>query len=1128
LCVVIISILKCRAGVMSLYIITNRENEGKTLNERLKKLIRVSKQVDILVGFFYLSGYNLIHKAIEENPELTMRILVGLDVGKNEDLLYEFAYNDTKSRSESMEKFFESIKVAFNDEMTDNADSYKLFQKLIEYISEGKIQIRKTREPNHSKLYIFHLADKTIRPGLFITGSSNLTKAGLNEQQEFNVEISDFGFQEAYKFFSDLWNSSIPITEKQEWKEKFIRILSQETHPGKSVSPVEAYAYILKTYIDSAIPKHPVDEFRKLLSKNNYTVFTYQIDAIKDAISKLENHSGVILADVVGLGKTVIALGIAKILREKGIVIAPPGLVNMWEEYLKQFRMRDDWEVFSIGKLDEPLEYVRENPEVSLVIVDEAHRFRNPKTKSYEKLYNICFGRKVILLTATPFNNRPSDIFSLIKLFQSSKNSTIDLSPNIESKIARFQSEYSKLLKIKKYAKLQKKQDELVRLYQEVFKKTISSIGKEEINEVEERIKKLSKEIRRFIEPVIIRRNRIDLKENPRYKEEVGQMSVVRDPIGKFYELTKEQSEFYDRVINDYFGEVGQFIGAIYTPYFYREGVFDNDESNFEYLSQKNLKDLIRRLLVKRFESSFGAFRNSVKTIMTNCERILEFIERYGYYTFDRKILEEMDELEDDEVFELIEQKLAEGLNGASKVDRNSIYDISEFKKKEEFIEHIKHDQELLQSILIEMEDLKLTEVDPKIETLKSTLYELINENPSRKIIVFTEYRDTVRYIRDHLSQEFKLLAVDNDLTNELLEKIRSNFDATVKKVKRRDDYDVLVATDKLSEGFNLARAGVVINYDIPWNPVRVIQRVGRINRIGQKIYDELYIVNFFPTEKGEEQIKQREIAETKLFLIHNALGEDAKIFSEDEEPSASKLYSKLTNYDEIERTAEGDKSPLTIAMKEFDNLKRLIPGIEERISNMPPRVKVSKKSEGNENQILFVKKNNSLFIIRYNYATQEIEDTLDLIDVLSDIRCDANCRSNKLNDRFWEAYNKLKEHLKSLEKHTKEISKNERKAYNALKTLLNHPELKSHHEVIKLLIKHIETFGGLPEATLKEIERIGKVFENSSEISSREINKLKERIDEIVNQLGGKDYLENVQLSKPKIEIMISIENTR
>ncbi|MCX8034657.1 MAG: helicase C-terminal domain-containing protein, partial [Thermodesulfovibrio sp.] len=165
-----------------------------------------------------------------------------------------------------------------------------------------------------------------------------------------------------------------------------------------------------------------------------------------------------------------------------------------------------------------------------------------------------------------------------------------------------------------------------------------------------------------------------------------------------------------------------------------------------------------------------------------------------------------------------------------------------------------------------------------------------------------------------------RVLSIHGNLTRGNLEAIYKNFDASYKEQK--DDYDILLTTDRISEGFNLNRAGMVINYDIPWNPVRVIQRVGRINRISKKVFDRLYIVNFFPSEKGANIVRSREIASNKMFMIHNTLGEDAKIFAPDEEPTPSGLYLKIQqNPEELE-----GESFITKIIKEYEEIKTKYP----------------------------------------------------------------------------------------------------------------------------------------------------------------------------------------------------------
>ncbi|MGC8869457.1 MAG: SNF2-related protein, partial [Sulfurihydrogenibium sp.] len=331
------------------------------------------------------------------------------------------------------------------------------------------------------------------------------------------------------------------------------------------------------------------------------------------------------------------------------------------------------WRAYSVGKLEDILEIVNNDPEVKVVIVDEAHRFRNEETKSYDLLSKITKGKKVILLTATPFNNEPSDVFSLIKLFQIPKKSTLTLDGKAIYRFKDYENEFKSLVKIKKDYKQNK--DETKRLYKKIF-------GYETIDlkEVERRLKKLSKEIKNFIQPVVIRRNRLDLKNNPIYSEEVKDLPEVKDPIEVFYELNKKQSEFYDRVITEYFGENGKFTGAIYVPYKYfkKEG----EKEDFEAISQESLRSLIKRLLIKRLESSFGAFEQSIRNLLEVYKNAENFIEKTGYYVLDRRLLDLSQEINDDDLLE--ELIKLEDLQNQQKKDYYILYDLIKFEKEKD------------------------------------------------------------------------------------------------------------------------------------------------------------------------------------------------------------------------------------------------------------------------------------------------------------------------------------------------------------------------------------------------------------------------------------------------------------
>ncbi len=214
-----------------------------------------------------------------------------------------------------------------------------------------------------------------------------------------------------------------------------------------------------------------------------------------------------------------------------------------------------------------------------------------------------------------------------------------------------------------------------------------------------------------------------------------------------------------------------------------------------------------------------------------------------------------------------------------------------------------------------------------------------------------------------------------------------------------------MLSSDRISEGFNLNRAGMVINYDIPWNPVRVIQRVDRINRISKKVFDELYIVNFFPTEKGAELVKSREIASNKMFLIHNTLGEDAKIFDIDEEPTPAKLYERIQqNPEKIE-----EESFYTKILNVFLKIKEKYPDLVSSLDNFPHKIKVAKKSDENE-LIVFIKKGRIYILVaKYDSNSKpEIYQTT-FEEKFERIACQIDEKSIELSKKFWETYEEIK-----------------------------------------------------------------------------------------------------------------------
>lgn len=1100
--------------------ITN--SETKKLKARLVELINSSKELKFLVGFFYFSGISELYETLKNRDDLTLNVLVGLNVDKNIHGLVEYSEEnyDELQGYEKTELFLKSIEKSINSKEFDTREFYEQVPFFIGLIENGRLNIKKTQEPNHSKLYFFKLKEGQFKSSVFVTGSSNLTKSGLTTQNEFNVEISDYGTAEAERYFDNLWEDAQPITDDAVLKQRLIDTIKNKTLITEP-TPFQAFVCVLQNYIESWRHKDIRPYLLDVLSEKGYRIYQYQLDAVKQALSVIDETDGVVIADVVGLGKSIIASMLAKSLNKRGIIICPPNLKGDkqkkagWAKYKEDFQLYD-WEIWSCGELDKIEERIKGSEDFEVVIIDEAHRFRNQDTKDYELLHNICRNKIVILLTATPFNNTPSDIFSMLKLFVIPGKSKITLDNDLEGKFREYRSTFDKLSYIKKYHKSSdpKKVARAKANYETLF-------GEKEIDlkKVLHRAHFLAKTIRDVIEPVTIRRNRLDLKKDPIYSKEVKDLPEVKDPEELFFTLTPEQSTFYDEVINSYFGEDGRFKGAIYRPYFYEKKRSDDlsGEENIEKISQDNLYEFMRRLLVKRFESSFGAFKKSVENFKGITKKVLEFIDNSkGKYILDRKLLEKIYDADVEEIEEEL-KKYAEKIADGNYPKSDRVYEIDKFEYKDEFLTHIDSDLALFTELLGKLDKLDLVKHDPKPVTLIDAIKNKIPKKheagePKRKVIVFSEYVDTVKYLKPLLEAEFpdKVLTIDGDLSSGKAESIYKNFDASF--LTQDDEFEILLSSDKISEGFNLNRAGAIINYDIPWNPVRVIQRVGRINRIGKKVFNNLYIFNFFPTEQGADVNKSREIARNKMFMIHNTLGEDAKIFESDETPTPAGMFSAIQRNPE-----EGEKESFqTMLRRKYYEIKDKYPELTQQISGLPPRIKVAKKHQS-DSLLVFIKKGGNFFVRGIINKEAGISD-LNLSDVYERIECDFNEKSMPLSEHFWDNYDAIQTHK---ERHRAKTSEGsiEVRARNMLNDLKSddRKEMTPYLPFIRTLLEDIREYKTLSDHTLRRIAGWDKLKDKN----------LFEDIDSLQQSLGS-NYLEKTKerLNRFDREIIIAIEN--
>ena len=487
---------------MSNSFITNKE---KFLSDIINGILPKTNAVDILVGYFYYSGYIQLSEKLKDKQ---IRILVGLDIDLHISKRISEVENFRKgfvSRNLVKEEYYTQFIKLFNDsDLLDSADKLEQFKMFYGKILDGTLEIRKTLEPCHSKMYLFAYNDQMNEggelPGVLITGSSNLSYQGLKGRLELNARFNDkLEYEEGKKLFDELWDDSVTIASKDnldEWNNKVMKRIWYE----QLYSPYLMYIRVLKEYFNiptsnNILTPHDITE-------GKYSNLRYQTDAVQMALNALRNHNGAIVADVVGLGKSVIASTIARNLKLRTIIVCPPHLYKQWEGYRDEFGFTAT--VFSSGKIEEALLHYQElvKPgEQFLIIIDEAHRFRNEYTQDYALLHNLCFNNKVLLLTATPFNNQPADIYALIKLFQIPTNSTLKTVENLGASFKDL---------IGKYKKLREEQRE----------------GKKTDEEIKKQVSDMAKKIRSIISPLVVRRSRLDLLDIPEYAEDLEQQHM--------------------------------------------------------------------------------------------------------------------------------------------------------------------------------------------------------------------------------------------------------------------------------------------------------------------------------------------------------------------------------------------------------------------------------------------------------------------------------------------------------------------------------------------------------------------------------------------------------------------------
>ena len=870
---------------ISSHFFTNRD--GNTLMNEFEGILANNPQVknlDAVVGFLRASGYFSLRPFLDNINKV--RILIGIDVDKYIARAHQkgelFFGAEEEVKEECLRKLKDDIEQSHYTKQVEDG-----MLQMVQDMVEGKLELRAHPSKKiHAKLYILYPDNFNQHTfGTAITGSSNLSGNGLgisyDKQYEFNVKLTQYEDVAFAKHeFDLLWEEAkgVPINAED------YQATLDSTYLKGDVTPYELFIKMLMEYFSDRVLA--VDQDDSFDMPEGYEKFEYQTDAVVEGYQKLIRYDGFFLADVVGLGKTVIATMIAKkFLIENGrdntkiLVVYPPAVEQNWKTTFKDFGIDKYTQFVSNGSLSKILDDDNYNywnaDEYDLVLVDEAHKFRNHTTGAFQQLQEICkmprvetgnipgYKKKVMLISATPMNNTPADLYYQILMFQDPRHCTIDGVPNLTAFFSPLDVEFRKMRK------------------QENF----------DIRQ----FKKLAERVRdRVIKPLTVRRTRTDIESIPRYNKDVHGFPKVANPIKEQYELNPHLANLFKEAMNilDKQLTYARYQAIAYLKPEVSNGLYDNAE-----LISRSLAGIRKNGLVKRLESSFYAFKISVENFRQANENMLQMWENDRIFIAPDMDINQLYEkgYTDDEIEEKLNEK-------ALTNPKNSIFHRADFKPK--YIDMLRHDQQILDKMWLQWEFIN-DDDDSKFAKFEYLLkHELFKENNKEgKLVVFSESVDTIDYLAKRISRP-DVLVISSGNRSQLFKTIRENFDANWKQ--KKNDYNIILTSDVLAEGVNLHRSNIIINYDTPWNSTRLMQRIGRVNRIGSNS-NTIYNYVFYPSEQGNKEIKLNQIALSKIQTFHTTFGEDNQIYSTEEiiDRDLDKLFEEGIKQEQADRNME-------------------------------------------------------------------------------------------------------------------------------------------------------------------------------------------------------------------------------
>ncbi len=956
------------------------DNIETNLIEGLKYALQVAVRSDFCVGYFNLRGWRIIAAEIDklqgEGDIAPCRLIVGMSV--YDDNAVRNHYNGTgeeatnKVVADKKKEYAKSLAKQLTFGSPTNNDEVGL-RKLAKQLRSGKLVVKFFGAYRlHAKLYLAH-RDDNINPIIGYVGSSNLTLSGLAKQGELNVDVLD---KDAARKLADWF--------EQRWDDRWCIDISQdlakiieESWANGPINPFEIY---IKTAYE--LSKEAIEGSREFKVPMDFdkVMLEFQKQAVSLAAERLSRHGGVIIGDVVGLGKTLVASAVAKTFQEdRGdnvLVICPPKLREMWKDYMHTYNIAGT--TLSLGAV-EKLKNMRR---YRLVVIDESHNLRNREAKRYGKIRDYLRENesRVILLTATPYNKQFTDIGNQLRLFV---EADADLGVRPEEYIHSLNGT-----------------DEFKKKHPTALITSLAAF------EHSERVD----DWRELMRMYMVRRTRSHIKKNyAEFDEERQQHYLTFSDETKFYFPHRQpkcaQFSLNKRDSNDqyallYSKFVVNIISKLSLPRYgigqYLLSDYQGDSPPAELtegkaLIIKNLSRAGQRLIgfakagfFKRLESSGPSFLLSIKRHIIRNAIYLSALEQDDEFPIGNifsTLVDESIEEDDDEVTNLfadrqddnneIENYLAAGANIYNTLSSPN----EKYHKKFDWIDASFFEPSLKDDLLADCHSLlKILALVPQwnadTDRKLDTLAKLCNEtHKNEKLLIFTQFKDTADYLYRELkkrgiTQIAEVFGGMDDISS-LVKRFSPTSNNTAANTV--DELRVLITTDTLSEGQNLQDAHIVVNFDLPWAIIRLIQRAGRVDRIGQQAQN-IYCYCFLPEKGIEKIIDLRDRLQNRIQESADLIGSDEKFFDGDQ-INLEQMYAEKLDLEE----QDDDTDLISRAYDIWRQATKDDAALKVRIENLPDVVYSAKKTNGECGAIAYIKTNNNQHILAQVSETHEI-----------------------------------------------------------------------------------------------------------------------------------------------------------